>query len=106
MFIQMRANFGGIQKIASLGGRVACFDLCGDLIAVLSKPDLLFMEHLHRTFQEFIRGLIRSLFHILLNQGFQFRFELDCHCTQRNRAANYACSSRPSTRCFSGRISS
>jgi len=61
VFTQTRAYFVGTKEVAALGGGIACFDLGGDLIAVLPNPNLLLVEHLHRAFHNGCENERRSL---------------------------------------------
>jgi hypothetical protein len=73
------AHLLGIEKLSALGGSEAFFDLGGDLGMVIREPLFLLMQHLNGLLDEFIRGRMGAALHVLLDQGFQLRLEMNRH---------------------------
>jgi hypothetical protein len=59
--------FLAIHQFAAFGLRIAVFDLCADISAILSQPLLVFMQHLNRLSDKFIGGLVGAAFHVFLD---------------------------------------
>jgi hypothetical protein len=68
-----------VENLSALGGKVAFFDLVGDIRMVIRQPLLLLMQHLNSLLNEFIGGLIRAPFHVLLDERFQLGLETNRH---------------------------
>jgi len=63
----------GWRRLTALGGSVAFLDLVGEIRMVFRQPLFLLMQHLDCLVDEFIGGTIRAAFHVVLDEGLQFR---------------------------------
>ncbi len=86
MFTKAGTNLFGVEHIAAFRGRVPGLDFAFDFGAIIGQPLLLFMEHLDSLLHEFIDGLIRPAFYILLNQGFQLGLQMNRHTRKLRRS--------------------
>src|SRR5437773_3392358 len=76
---QPAKRFIAVYQFSALCLCEAVFDLRRYLGAVFGKPFFLFVEHLDRPFDKLIRGLIGAAFNIPLDEGLQFRLQLNRH---------------------------